>query len=55
MDHYRKRCVDLTNHGRCPQQVSRNEHNDDRCYYHDKVYRGLMSTAEAIILLEDDE
>ncbi len=54
MDHYRKRCIDLTNNGRCPQQT-RNEFNDNRCYYHSKVNRGLMSTAEVIDLLDDDE
>lgn len=54
MDHYRKRCIDMTNRGRCPQQA-RNEFNDERCYYHSKVYRGLMQTAEAIMLLEDDD
>jgi hypothetical protein len=52
----RDSCTEIVLSGkRCREPVSLNATSDDKkCYYHDKVARGLTNTAEAIGAIEED-
>lgn len=56
------KCTDMTLHGRCREtifprtdEITGDVINDERCYYHDKLHRGLLTNAEAIGVIENED
>lgn len=50
-------CVDITLRGRCAENVYPSrvaEGESPRCYYHDKIYRGLCDNSSAVVVEDVD-
>ena len=49
-----KTCTEMVIRGRCKEQIWECSESDTRCYYHNKLHKGMLSDADIILPTEED-